>query len=124
MPAAMKAAVTRNGFARSQWAGYVVAEAGSRFHDATVQIVDTNYFRMLGVHPKAGRIFGGADLTADQPVVMISQSLQEELFPDESALQEVRRWVVAVIGAKSEPRITLTYPALDSSHDVAFVVTG
>jgi 6-phosphogluconolactonase len=28
------------------------------------------------------------------------------------------------IGAKSEPRITLTYPALDSSRDVAFVVTG
>ena len=29
-----------------------------------------------------------------------------------------------VVGAKSEPRITLTYPALDSSRDVAFVVTG
>ena len=26
--------------------------------------------------------------------------------------------------AKSEPRITLTYPALDSSRDVALVVTG
>ena len=32
--------------------------------------------------------------------------------------------MVAVIGAKAEPRITLTYPALDSSRDVAFVVTG
>jgi 6-phosphogluconolactonase len=39
-------------------------------------------------------------------------------------LQEKRRLVVPVIGAKSEPRITLTYPALDSSRDVAFVVTG
>jgi 6-phosphogluconolactonase len=39
-------------------------------------------------------------------------------------LHEIRRWVVAVIGTKSEPRITLTYPALDSSRDVAFVVTG
>jgi 6-phosphogluconolactonase len=46
------------------------------------------------------------------------------LFPGQPALQEIRRWVVAVIGAKSEPRITLTYPALDSSRDVAFVVTG
>jgi 6-phosphogluconolactonase len=31
---------------------------------------------------------------------------------------------VAVIGAKSEPRITLTYPALDSSRDLAFLATG
>jgi 6-phosphogluconolactonase len=46
------------------------------------------------------------------------------LFPGQPALQETRRWVVAVIGAKAEARITLTYPALDSSRDLAFVVTG
>jgi 6-phosphogluconolactonase len=46
------------------------------------------------------------------------------LFPGQPALQENRRWVVAVAGAKSEPRITLTYPALDSSREVAFLVTG
>jgi 6-phosphogluconolactonase len=32
--------------------------------------------------------------------------------------------VVAVIGVKSEPRITLTYPALDSTRDLAFLATG
>jgi 6-phosphogluconolactonase len=46
------------------------------------------------------------------------------LFPGQPALQETRRWVVAVIGVKSEPRITLTYPVLDSSRDLAFVATG
>jgi 6-phosphogluconolactonase len=46
------------------------------------------------------------------------------LFPSQPALQETRRWAVAVIGAKSEPRITLTYPVLDSSHDAAFLATG
>lgn len=46
------------------------------------------------------------------------------LFPCQPALQETRRWVVAVIGAEAEARITLTYPALDSSRQVAFVVTG
>ncbi len=46
------------------------------------------------------------------------------LFPGQPALEEDRRWAVAVIGAKSEPRITLTYPALDSSRDVAFLATG
>lgn len=46
------------------------------------------------------------------------------LFPGQSALRETQRWAVAVIGAKPEPRITLTYPALDSSRDVAFVAIG
>jgi 6-phosphogluconolactonase len=46
------------------------------------------------------------------------------LFPGQPALQEKRRWAVAVIGAKSEPRISLTYLALDSSRDVAFLATG
>jgi 6-phosphogluconolactonase len=46
------------------------------------------------------------------------------LFPGQPTLHENRRWVAAVIGAKSEARITLTYPALDSSRDVAFLATG
>jgi 6-phosphogluconolactonase len=46
------------------------------------------------------------------------------LFPGQPALQEMRRWTVAVIGAKAEARITLTYPVLDSSREVAFLVTG
>jgi 6-phosphogluconolactonase len=46
------------------------------------------------------------------------------LFPGQPALQETARWVVAVTGVKSEARITLTYPALDSSADLAFVATG
>ncbi len=39
---------------------------------------------------------------------------------DTLALEEQDRWVLAVIGAKSEARITLTYPALDSSRDAVF----
>ncbi len=46
------------------------------------------------------------------------------LFPGNAALEETRRWVVAVIGARSEARITLTYPALDSSRDAVFLATG
>ena len=46
------------------------------------------------------------------------------LFAGQPALREMRRWAVAVIGLESEPRITLTYPALDSSVDLAFVATG
>lgn len=46
------------------------------------------------------------------------------MFPGHPALHERRRWAVEVIGAESEARITLTYPAIDSSREVAFVVTG
>jgi 6-phosphogluconolactonase len=46
------------------------------------------------------------------------------LFPGQPTLQETSRWAVAVIGAKAEARITLTYPVLDSSREVAFLVTG
>ena len=46
------------------------------------------------------------------------------LFPGAPALEEERRWVVAVNGARPQPRITLTYPALNSSRDLAFLASG
>jgi len=46
------------------------------------------------------------------------------LFPGDPALDENERWVVGVERPGSGPRITLTYPALDSSRTVAFLVTG
>jgi len=46
------------------------------------------------------------------------------LFPGHPALDEEDRWVLAVIGVKSEARITLTYPVLDSSRHAAFLVAG
>ena len=46
------------------------------------------------------------------------------LFPGHAALSEQRRLVTAIVGPMPEPRITLTYPALDSSRDLAFLVTG
>jgi 6-phosphogluconolactonase len=46
------------------------------------------------------------------------------LFPGLAALQERTAWTAAVIGAKPEPRLTLTYPVLDSSRVVAFLAAG
>jgi 6-phosphogluconolactonase len=46
------------------------------------------------------------------------------LFPGNPVLTERERWVCAVAGAKPEARITLTYPALDSSANAAFLVSG
>ena len=46
------------------------------------------------------------------------------LFPGTAALQERERWVTAVVGAKPEPRVSMTYPALDSSGALIFLVAG
>lgn len=46
------------------------------------------------------------------------------LFPGNAVLAERAKWVAAVIGAKPEARITLTYPALESSRHAAFLVVG
>jgi 6-phosphogluconolactonase len=46
------------------------------------------------------------------------------LIPGTSVLGERHRWVAEVIGGRPEPRITLTYPALESSRHTAFLVAG
>jgi 6-phosphogluconolactonase len=46
------------------------------------------------------------------------------LFPGTAVLAERERWGAAVGGAKSEGRITLTSPALESSRRAAFLVAG
>ena len=45
------------------------------------------------------------------------------LFPGTAVLEEHERWAAAVVGPKPT-RITLTYPALESSRHVAFLVAG
>jgi 6-phosphogluconolactonase len=46
------------------------------------------------------------------------------LLPDQPVLNERIRWVAAVPQGREEPRITLTYPALESSRRIVFLVTG
>ena len=46
------------------------------------------------------------------------------LIPGTKVLDERQRWVAEVIGARAEDRITLTYPALESSRHTAFLVAG
>jgi 6-phosphogluconolactonase len=46
------------------------------------------------------------------------------LIPGEPVLQERKRWVAVVGHGRPEVRITLTYPALESSATTAFLVQG
>jgi 6-phosphogluconolactonase len=46
------------------------------------------------------------------------------LLPGEPVLNERKRWVTAVSHGRPEVRITMTYPAIESSRRVAFLVAG
>ncbi len=46
------------------------------------------------------------------------------LIPGQPVLLERARWVAAVEHGRSEPRITLTYPALESARATVFLVAG
>jgi 6-phosphogluconolactonase len=76
------------------------------------------------------RFYGAKIIEPERPIFdVMLLGLGEDghtasLFPGQPALDERRRWVVEAIGPKSDPRITLTYPALDSSRDAVFLVEG
>ena len=46
------------------------------------------------------------------------------LLPGEPVLEERKRWVAAVSHGRPELRITMTYPPIESSRHVAFLVAG
>ena len=46
------------------------------------------------------------------------------LLPGEPVLEERWRWVAVVSHGRSETRITMTYPVIESSRRVAFLVAG
>jgi len=46
------------------------------------------------------------------------------LLPGQPVLEERSRWVMAVSHGRPEVRSTMTYPAIDSSRSVAFLVAG
>jgi 6-phosphogluconolactonase len=46
------------------------------------------------------------------------------LFPGSRAVAELERWVVAVTEGPAEPRLSLTYPPLESSRRVLVLVEG
>jgi len=89
-----------------------------------------------GLTPDAAAAAYDAELRAyhardpDQPlfdVVLLGLGTDghtASLFPGSPALKEQERLAVAVVGTRPESRITLTYPALQSSRHVAFLVTG
>jgi 6-phosphogluconolactonase len=76
------------------------------------------------------RYYGDERLDAGRPLFDVTllgvgeDGHTASLFPGSAALREERRWVVTVVGETPETRVTLTYPALESSRNVVFLVVG
>ena len=76
------------------------------------------------------KAFYGAEALTDRPlfdVVLLGLGTNghtASLFPGQPVLEERRRWVGAMHDAEAGTRITLTYPALESSRETLFLVAG
>jgi 6-phosphogluconolactonase len=74
--------------------------------------------------------YGAEELSALRPLFDVTllgpgaDGHAASLLAGAPVLRERSRWVAQVVGFMPEARITLTYPALESSRDVAFLVTG
>lgn len=74
--------------------------------------------------------YGGAVLDPARPLFDItllglgSDGHTASLLPDDPVLRERKRWVAAVSHGRPEVRITMTYPVIESSRQVAFLVAG
>lgn len=76
------------------------------------------------------RIYGADALDPARPLFDViflglgSDGHTCSLIPGQPVLDERNRWVAPVMSGRDEPRITLTYPAIESSRTLAFLVTG
>jgi 6-phosphogluconolactonase len=75
-------------------------------------------------------LHGGRAPTRDEPLFDVcllgvgDDGHTASLLPGSEALDVRDRWVAAVAQGRPHPRITLTYPALDSSRAVVFLLAG
>ncbi|MEX1128689.1 MAG: ADOP family duplicated permease [Vicinamibacterales bacterium] len=86
--------------------GYAKAD-GEEDPRARFRTVSPGFFDALGVPILAGRDFSDADRRDAEPVVIISQSLAQRMFPTQDAVNRKLMWtdpVMQFIGVRTAPR--------------------
>jgi 6-phosphogluconolactonase len=84
----------------------------------------------LSYETELKRAYGSPTILPDRPLFDVcllglgDDGHTASLIPGEPVLQERERWVAAVGHGRPEVRITLTYPAINASRHIAFLVSG
>jgi len=92
--------------------------------DDTPDSAAARYDEMLRQQYGAGELERGVPLFHLTLLGLGDDGHTASLLPGQPVLQERERWAAAVPQGREEPRITLTYPALDSSQTILFLVSG
>jgi predicted permease len=105
---------------------FAFAITGARRQDAREDLrakfrsISPNYFATLGIPLLDGRDFRDSDREGSEPVVIISQSVANTLFPGQSALNRKLEWtdnVLKFVGIGYQPRrIVGVVPDVDDQH--------
>ncbi len=92
--------------------------------DGTPQSAADRYDETLRQQYGAGTLEAGVPLFHLTLLGLGDDGHTASLLPGQPVLQEMDRWAAAVPQGRGEPRITLTYPALNSSELILFLVSG
>jgi len=83
--------------------GYTPAN-GEENPRARFRIVAPRFFAVVGIPMLAGRDFADEDRSGTEPVVIVSQSVAQRLFPNGEALNRKMWWTDPYFGSKPLPR--------------------
>ena len=92
--------------------------------DGTVESAADRYDETLRQQYGAGTLEPGVPLFHLTLLGLGDDGHTASLLPGQPVLNERSRWAAVVPQGRAEPRITLTYPALDSSALILFLVSG
>ncbi len=101
--------------------GYVRG-AGEDDQRAQLRAISPGFFASLGVPIIAGRDFNDTDRKDSEPVVIISQTVAQRMFPNQDAINRHLMWtdpVMKFVGISSDPRRIVGVAAdVDDEHVV------
>ena len=92
--------------------------------DGTLQSAADRYDEVLRQQYGAGTLEAGVPLFHLTLLGLGDDGHTASLLPGQPVLKEINRWAAAVPEGRGEPRISLTYPALNSSELILFLVSG
>ena len=92
--------------------------------DGSLQSAADRYDEALRQQYGAGTLEAGVPLFHLTLLGLGDDGHTASLLPGQPVLEERTRWAAAVPQGRGEPRITLTYPALEASALIIFLVSG